>query len=94
MLWLQVNSCGRIKESGLTMSDCQKCKEWGETIYIPQNYHYISCPNCKRKTFPNLGVNCPAGMAVAFGYSRILEQEKLSMPEKVMEFEYYFSRGL
>jgi hypothetical protein len=43
---------------------CQTCASWGETITDLYQVS-IRCPDCGRKTFPNLGVNCPAGMAVA-----------------------------
>jgi hypothetical protein len=40
---------------------CCHCMGWGETL-LP-TAHSIPCPNCGRLTWPNLGVNCPAGMA-------------------------------
>ena len=43
---------------------CQTCVNWGRTI-LDEEKIAIPCPDCKRKTWPNLGVNCPAGAAVA-----------------------------
>lgn len=45
---------------------CKTCENWGPTIEELHS-HTIICPDCKRHTYANLGVNCPAGMAVAFG---------------------------
>ena len=44
---------------------CQTCVNWGRTISPTENPTTIQCPDCKRRTWPNLGVNCPAGSAVA-----------------------------
>lgn len=51
---------------------CEKCIDWGRTISRYENCNAITCPKCGRLTWPNLGVNCPAGMAVAFGSSNAL----------------------
>lgn len=52
-----------------TEKSCEHCATWGRTIELleAQTVYTIPCPKCKRKTWPNLGVNCPAGMAVAIG---------------------------
>lgn len=52
--------------------NCETCKDWGETIEEAQRlFHpevgYVQCTTCLRWTYPNLGVNLPAGMAVAIG---------------------------
>ena len=52
-----------MTESG----ECSNCKEWGKTITEEDCFPYpaIPCSVCKRLTYPNLGVNLPAGCAVA-----------------------------
>lgn len=47
-------------------SQCQHCKDWGRTIEDAERiFHpeivYIPCPQCNRYTWPNSGVNMPAG---------------------------------
>lgn len=42
---------------------CDHCRDWGATL--PEDEYAIPCPACGRRTYPNLGVNCPAGSAVA-----------------------------
>lgn len=42
---------------------CATCKDWGESQ--PPDPPMIRCPSCGRNTYPNLGVNCPAGDAWA-----------------------------
>lgn len=44
---------------------CENCKEWGNTVTRETCYYPIPCPKCKRLTYPNLGVNLPAGCSVA-----------------------------
>lgn len=47
----------------LPQQACEHCKEWGATSNncpCP-----VVCPACQRPTWPNLGVNLPAGAAVA-----------------------------
>ena len=61
----------------MTPSMCEKCKGWGDTV--PSSYHtIIQCPDCKRNTAANLGVNCPAGSAVALSavnhYDRMMQE--------------------
>lgn len=46
---------------------CDTCLEWGRTITQVENPHAIACPGCRRLTWPNLGVNLPAGCAVSLG---------------------------
>lgn len=53
--------------------NCKTCENWGPTIEELHS-HTIICPDCKRYTYANLGVNCPAGMAVAFGASSAFEK--------------------
>lgn len=51
---------------------CGKCQDWGETVLrgtYPNCPFPIPCPECGRLTWPNLGVNCPAGMAFALSAS-------------------------
>lgn len=48
------------------MAACETCKDWGRTIDNPLEVT-VACPKCKRRTWPNTGVNCPAGAAVALG---------------------------
>ncbi len=50
---------------------CDNCKEWGRTITRDENPQAIPCPKCKRLTWPNLGVNCPAGCAVALAHGNV-----------------------
>ncbi len=52
---------------------CAKCKDWGPTISVMENPSCIPCSECGRLTWPNLGVNCPAGMAWAFSTSSTLQ---------------------
>jgi hypothetical protein len=47
--------------------ECANCREWGRTITPAQNEQAIACPKCGRLTWPSLGVNLPAGAAVAMG---------------------------
>ena len=51
---------------------CDHCKYWGPTIEELHS-HTIVCPMCKRYTYANLGVNCPAGSAWAFSSSKSIE---------------------
>lgn len=46
---------------------CENCKDWGRTMEPGQAPIIIHCSKCGRATYPNLGVNCPAGSAVSFG---------------------------
>ena len=48
---------------------CTTCATWGRTITTEETAWGIPCPDCGRLTWPNLGVNCPAGSAVSFGAS-------------------------
>lgn len=41
---------------------CDHCKGWGSTCDWNSA---ILCPNCRRPTYPTLGVNIPAGAAWA-----------------------------
>lgn len=59
---------------------CETCKDWGETL---DNLEFgIPCPDCKRLTYPNGGVNFPAGAVVsicnaqAMHYARQQEKNK------------------
>ncbi len=65
-------NCGTLVPSVAEMTahecpDCDNCKGWGRTVTREENPQAIPCPKCKRLTWPNLGVNCPAGAAFAFG---------------------------
>ena len=42
---------------------CDKCKDWGATTN--EKVAAVCCPQCSRPTWPNLGVNLPAGAATA-----------------------------
>jgi hypothetical protein len=58
---------------------CDNCKSWGPTIdrdEHPKDTVLIPCPKCKRLTWPNLGVNLPAGAAVAVGSANQLPTAK------------------
>jgi hypothetical protein len=47
---------------------CAACAGWGATApLIEAHAVHISCPACGRMTWPNLGVNVPAGAAVSLG---------------------------
>ena len=46
---------------------CPTCATWGRTITPEEAPYGIPCPDCGRLTWPDLGVNCPAGSAVSFG---------------------------
>lgn len=75
----------------LNMMSCPTCKKWGKTITLADNDQAVACPNCKRLTWPNLGVNLPAGCAVALATSkaisllRAVEDDKPSMFENIQE---------
>jgi hypothetical protein len=54
---------------------CKTCINWGSTIderreifVYNMDIITIPCPDCKRLTWPNLGVNLPAGAAWAIGH--------------------------
>jgi hypothetical protein len=55
--------------------ECDNCKDWGRTVTRDEGL-CVPCPKCKRLTYANLGVNCPAGMAVAWGASHAIEMEQ------------------
>lgn len=71
---------------------CPNCATWGDTIpetetrivcgkeitYRPTR---IPCGVCGRMTWPNLGVNCPAGSAVSMGMSNAIEMQRALMPD-------------
>lgn len=57
--------------------DCEACKEWGRTITRADHPNAVACSVCKRLTWPNLGVNLPAGCAVALATSRAVDQLRL-----------------
>lgn len=52
-----------MKSQKQKQEQCDHCKTWGPTITREQNLSAIACGKCGRLTWPNLGVNCPAGMA-------------------------------
>lgn len=52
---------------------CNVCKDWGRTVTQEEALVTIPCPQCKRLTYPNLGVNCPAGCAVALASHKVTE---------------------
>lgn len=47
------------------MNHCKNCEEWGVSINRLDNPSAVPCPVCGRLTWPNLGVNLPAGAAVS-----------------------------
>lgn len=47
---------------------CEHCKDWGKDCLNPA-FYIVYCPECKRPTYPNLGVNLPAEAAVSIGAS-------------------------
>lgn len=59
---------------------CAKCMEWGSTIEAGY-YLAIPCPECKRLTHANLGVNLPAGCSWAWSgvsaYMLLRQREQL-----------------
>ena len=44
---------------------CEVCKDWGRTVARDECPAAIPCHECGRLTWPNLGVNLPAGAAVS-----------------------------
>ena len=52
---------------------CARCKEWGPTVSELTCIYPIPCPDCNRLTWPNLGVNIPAGAAVSYSAASALE---------------------
>jgi len=61
-----VPECGQeVARFKIVRETCQSCKDWGRTITLEENPAAIPCPKCGRLTWPNLGVNCPAGAAVS-----------------------------
>lgn len=51
-----------VAAEGMT---CPICRDWGRTVRDNEPVPVIRCPGCRRPTWPNLGVNCPAGCAAA-----------------------------
>lgn len=50
-----------------TPEQCGNCTDWGESVNpLLIRGPTIRCCLCGRHTFPNLGVNYPAGIVVAF----------------------------
>lgn len=70
---------------------CEECKDWGSTVMdLEQCPNPVTCPKCKRLTFPNLGVNLPAGAAVAFAHGNSIGMlKRLSISGKVEHIEFY-----
>lgn len=60
--------------------NCEMCKEWGETVDEAERLfhpgHYVQCSTCLRWTYPNLGVNMPAGMSVCIGSTAAFEKAR------------------
>lgn len=52
---------------------CPTCSTWGRTLSLLEDVVAIPCPDCRRPTWPNLGVNCPAGAAAALSTARVYE---------------------
>lgn len=52
----------RLIEEGLA---CPYCVDWGRTTNPNESSFLIPCPECKRLTWPNAGVNIPAGSVAA-----------------------------
>jgi hypothetical protein len=52
---------------------CEECKDWGETVSEARRIPVVTCHKCGRRTYPNLGVNCPAGSAWCFSAAHNLE---------------------
>ena len=57
---------------------CGNCKEWGRTVTLQECLHPVACPVCERLTWPNLGVNCPVGCAVALAAAAAMESEAVA----------------
>lgn len=61
---------------------CQHCIDWGATVNPDECFYPVQCHACGRYTYPNLGVNLPAGAAVAIAHGnatrmlRLIEQDK------------------
>lgn len=53
---------------------CPTCKDWGADQLDPARFA-IHCPDCKCPTYPNLGVNCPAGSNVAIAHAMALHHQ-------------------
>ncbi len=51
-----------VTEINMT-TPCPNCKDWGRSGRREDGY-IVRCPVCQRLTWPNLGVNLPAGAAV------------------------------
>lgn len=70
---------------------CENCKDWGRTLTEKDEGKVIPvfCPECKRPTWPNLGVNLPAGAATAIAgnvSAEFMRQgEKLRELNKIVE---------
>lgn len=56
---------------------CKHCKGWGQTITRAENICAIACPECKRLTWPNEGVNFPVGMSWCIAPAQAMEIVKL-----------------
>ena len=50
---------------------CQNCLTWGRTCDPAESPGglLVACPKCHRLTWPNLGVNLPAGASVAVSHA-------------------------
>lgn len=63
-----------VQDVSIAPDWCDKCKEWGRTVTHEECKDAIPCPVCCRLTWPNLGVNLPAGAAVAISSSTHLNR--------------------
>lgn len=55
-----------LSEEARAQLPCENCKTWGRTLTEKdRGVNPVLCPECKRPTWPTLGVNLPAGCAWA-----------------------------
>ena len=63
------------------MTECNNCKGWGSTITTRDHPMAVPGPVCGRLTWPNLGVNLPAGCAVALAVTHAVERLRANTPQ-------------
>lgn len=68
---------------------CQTCYEWGTTVDpdLAVAFFTVRCPDCNRATWPNLGVNMPAGAAWTFAAANAMHIAKASQLMTDQEFD-------
>ena len=74
---------------------CETCKDWGRTIEAHEcaPYYPVPCSDCGRLTYPNLGVNLPAGCAFTFAASNGLHMMRAHGVAKESDWPYAESRA-